>query len=154
MEGDSVLWLSSMVVSSPLMKLFMRRELRDLNSTVILRKLSPNTSSVSHIVRILFSEKMLWYDPAVTVALDLTTFPHFNNIKICKQMWSGEHPRSYAYLKKRGKKTITSRSWTFQVVEHYQNVSCVNNMVRTNIKECGKKTEKQAGDELRNGQWK
>ena len=67
------------------MKLSMLRELRDLNSAVIIRELSPNTSSVSLIVRILFSEKMLSYDPAVTVALDLTPFPHFNNFKICKQ---------------------------------------------------------------------
>ena len=39
--------------------------LRDLNSAVIIRELSPNTSSVSLIVRILFSEKMLSYDPEI-----------------------------------------------------------------------------------------
>ena len=62
---DERLWtlLSSMVVSChlspPLMKLSMLRELRDLNSVVIIRELSPNTSSVSLTVRILFSEIML-----------------------------------------------------------------------------------------------
>ena len=66
--------LAHLVVSHPLMKLSMLRELRDLNSVVIIRELSPNTSSVSLTVRILFSEIMLWYDhdPAVTVSLDLT----------------------------------------------------------------------------------
>ena len=66
--------LAHLVVSPPLMKLSMLRELRDLNSVVIIRELSPNTSSVSLTVRILFSEIMLWYDhdPAVTVSLDLT----------------------------------------------------------------------------------
>ena len=66
--------LAHLVVSPPLMKLSMLRELRDLNSVVIIRELSPNTSSVSLTVRILFSEIMLWYDhdPAVTLSLDLT----------------------------------------------------------------------------------
>ena len=44
---------------TPLMKLSMLRELRDLNSVVIIRELSPNTSSVSLTVRILFSEIIL-----------------------------------------------------------------------------------------------
>ena len=46
-------------VTPPDEAVHMLRELRDLNSVVIIRELSPNTSSVSLTVRILFSEIML-----------------------------------------------------------------------------------------------